>query len=237
MDHNVKPIQQKPRPIVIHYAQKFKNHIAELKAAGVVSGPLGSEYASGWISNPVIVCKKWDPSKIRVTLDTRHMESAVQTSKFPIPAWQELRHNFRGSDRFSVLDINHAFHQFPMDEESRKLFVFHTPMGLHTYNTLVMGTAPASSECHENIRIILEGLAGVQQIKDDLVVHGVGKEHDIRLEEVLKRLEEYGITLREEKCHLGVQEVKWFGMIYSKHGMSPDPEKVKIIKKMACSKR
>ena len=108
--------------------------------------------------------------------------------------------------------------------------MFHTPMGLYTFNTLVMGTAPASSECHENIRRILEGLAGVKQIKDDLVVYGRGKKHDARLGMVLERLQEYGMTLRLEKCQFGVQEVKWFGMIYSKHGTSPDPEKVQTIK-------
>ena len=230
IDKNAKPVQQKLRPIALHYKQKFKDHIKELKEAGVVSGPLGSEYARGWISNPVIQGKKWDTSKIRVTLDTRHMAEAVTSSHFPIPTWQELRHNFSGADRFSVLDMNHSFHQFTMDDESKELFVFHTPMGLYRFNTLVMGTAPASSECHEQIRRILDGVEGVQQIKDDLVVYGLGQGHDDRLEQVLKRFDEFGLTLRAGKCQFGVPEVKWFGQIYSKHGMSPDPDKVDVIK-------
>ena len=226
----VKPVQQRQRPIALHYVQKFKDHIKELEEAGVVTGPLGSEYARGWVSNPVIQGKKWDPTKIRVTLDTRNMAEAVVSTKFPIPTCQELRHNFCGSDRFSVLDMNHAYHQFPMDDDSKKLFVFYTPMGLYMFNTLVMGTAPASSECHEKIRRVLDGVPGVQQIKDDLVVHGKGKEHDVRLVEVLKRLQEFGLTLRKEKCEFGVPEVKWFGQIFSKQGMSPDPEKVDTIR-------
>ena len=62
-----------------------------------------------------------------------------------------------------------------------------------------MGTAPASSECHERIRIILEGLEGVIQIKDDLVVLGKGQVHNDRLKKVLQRLMEYGLTLRKNK--------------------------------------
>ena len=62
------------------------------------------------------------------------------------------------------------------------MFVFYTPWGLYKYNTLVMGVSSASSECHERIRLVVEGLEGVQQIKDDIVVHGDGKEHDSRLE-------------------------------------------------------
>jgi len=64
-----------------------------------------------------------DNQKIRVNLDTRHMADAVKATHFPIPTPQELRHNFLGSDRFSVVDLNRAFHKFEMDEESKNLFV------------------------------------------------------------------------------------------------------------------
>ena len=230
VDKKVKPIQQRRRPIALHYVDKLNKHLEELKQAGVISGPLGSEWARGWICNPVITGKKWDTEKIRMNLDTRTMKDAVSTSKFPIPTVEELRHAFRGSNRFSVLDMNHSFHQFELDEESKKLFVFYAPGGLFCFNTLVMGTAPASSECHERIKNILAGLTGVVQIKDDLVVHGDGQEHDRRLQKVLKRLEEYNLTLRKDKCQFGMTEVTWFGMIFSQQGMSPDPAKVQIIK-------
>ena len=62
------------------------------------------------------------------------------------------------------------------------------------------------------------------------MVHGRGKEHDERLEALFDRLTKYELTLRAEKCTLGQQEVKWFGHIFSKQGMSPDPEKVQTIK-------
>ena len=129
------------------------------------------------------------------------MKEAVKTSKYPIPMAAEMRHEFRGSDRYSVLDMNHALHQFVMTEESMKLFVSYTPWGLYCFNTLVMGTAPASSECHERIRIILEGLEGVIQIKDDLVVHGKGQEHDDRLKTEEGASETDGVRpdLQEEK--------------------------------------
>ena len=39
-----------------------------------------------------------------------------------------------------------------------------------------------------------------------------------------------GIILRPNKCHLGQPQVKWFGYIFSKDGMLPDPEKCSIIK-------
>jgi hypothetical protein len=50
------------------------------------------------------------------------------------------------------------------------------------------------------------------------------------LREVLTRFRQEGLTLRREKCHLGQSKVKWFGMVYTKHGMSDDPEKTAVIR-------
>ena len=95
-----------------------------------------------------------------------------------MPTSEELRHRFAGSNKFTVIDMNHAYHQFPLDESSKKLFVFYTPWGLHKYNTLAMGIHTASSECQEKLRVALEGLEGLQQIQDDVVVHGKDEEHN-----------------------------------------------------------
>ena len=40
------------------------------------------------------------------------------------------------------------------------------------------------------------------------------------------RLEKHGLTLRKEKCRLGVAEVLWFGHIYNRNGMKVDLENV-----------
>ena len=93
-----------------------------------------------------------------------------------------------------------------------------------------MGAPPASGECHVAMAKILSRLKGVIVIKDDILVHGKGKEHDENLDPCLQRLQERGIRLRREKCKLGQQSVMWFGHIYSKQGMSPDPAKVDHIK-------
>ena len=203
VDDSIEPVQQKRRPIPLQYIERFEKLLDQLKENGVVSGPLGSEWARGWIHNPVITDKR-DGKDIRLTLDTRTMADAVKTSHFPIPTSQELRHNFSGSDRFSKLDMNHSFFQFPMDEETQKLYVFYTTKGLYKFNTLVQGASSASAESHERIRKMLVGLDGVIQIKDDLAVHGKGQEHDIRLEAVLERLNSFGMTSTRQRTVLTI---------------------------------
>ena len=56
---------------------------------------------------------------------------------------------------------------------------------------LVMGTHSGSSELHKQIRVIIKGLEGVVQIKDNIVIHGKGKMHDKRLKQFLARLEKH----------------------------------------------
>ena len=63
-----------------------------------------------------------------------------------------------------------------------------------------------------------------------IIVHGVGQQHDQCLTEVLRALQEKGIILHPDKCHLGQPQLKWFGYIFSKDGISLDPEERSIIK-------
>lgn len=59
-------------------------------------------------------------------------------------------------------------------------------------------------------------------MSDDLVVHGsTQKQHDSRLETVLKQLSEYGLTLKKEKCVMGSREIEFLGHHLSTAGVDP----------------
>ena len=95
---------------------------------------------------------------------------------------------------------------------------------------MVIGTSPASSEIQKRIRNVINNCPNAVNIKDDIIVHGKGKSHDEHLKKVFHSLHDNGFTLRLQKCILGQAQVKWCGHIYSKDGMSPDPDKCKIIR-------
>ena len=230
MKEGARPVAQKQRPIPIHLMEPLREKLEMFVREGVLEGPLESEHARGWVHNVVLTKKKWNEKAIRLNIDTRAMEKYVDVTHFPIPTPEQIRHQFLGSDRFTVLDLNDSFHQLKLADNSKDLFKFTTPFGLFRFNRLVMGAHAASAECHAKLSKVLHGLPGVVQIKDDVCIHGAGREHDKRVLAVLHRLQEYGITLRREKCKLGQPEVIWFGNVFHKQGMSPDPEKVANIK-------
>ena len=74
---------------------------------------------------------------------------------------------------------------------------------------------------------MMEVLEGVQQFKNYFIVHSKDQKHNRKLEVLLKRLEENGITLKREKCELGQLEACWLGMIYNEQKMSIDLKKTK----------
>ena len=235
IDHKVKPVVQKERLIPLGLRDKVSKHLEELKADDVIEGPLDSTEPHEWVSN-VRLTRKSD-GQIRMNLDMRHANTAIQETHFSVPNVQELRHKLNGAVIFSKLDLRHAFHQMKLGNKSRRLTTFYTHQGLYRFKRLVMGASPASQEFHEKFRLALLGLDGVLQIEDDLLVYGsTQEEHDRRLGEVLERLLEKGVTLRKEKCMWSVDSVIWFGYKFSADGMSPDPAKVATIQNLPAPK-
>ena len=212
------------RPIPYHFEERFNEEMSNMLKDGVITGPLKVVEPGSYISNLVITTKK-DPSKIRVTLDCQAVNKDIHPSHEPIPTIEQLRHKLKGSDRFSVIDITNCYHQFPLEEDAKKLYCFRTPTGIYRYETLVQGTSPASGEAQKKIRELIKSCTNALNIKDDILIHGKGQDHDKHLDAVLTKLSEHGLTLRFKKCDLGRPEVKWFGYVFSKDGMSPDPEK------------
>eukprot|EP00731_Ephydatia_muelleri_P006421 Em0003g669a len=49
-------------------------------------------------------------------------------------------------------------------------------------------------------------------------------------DEVFERLANAGLTLRRSKCQLGLHKVHYLGHVFSESGMSPDKEKIAVIK-------
>jgi hypothetical protein len=56
--------------------------------------------------------------------------------------------------------------------------------------------------------------------------------NDRVLYNTVKRLPENGLTLNLEKCEFNKDKIVFFGVTFSKEGISPDPKKVTTLKDM-----
>ncbi|VDI71448.1 Hypothetical predicted protein [Mytilus galloprovincialis] len=77
----------------------------------------------------------------------------------------------------------------------------------------------------------LEGLDGVRNISDDIIVFGRNQdEHDKRLEKLFARLKEKNLTLNKAKCEFNKNKLEFYGHIFSADGISADPRKISAIR-------
>ena len=77
---------------------------------------------------------------------------------------------------------------------------------------------------------VLQGLEGVNSIFDDIVVHAATYEENIeRVEKVLERLEQNGLTVNEDKCQFCMPSIEFMGHLLSEHGIGPTESKVQDI--------
>ena len=99
-----------------------------------------------------------------------------------------------------------------LDEESAKSLTINTHLGLYQYTRLPFGVASAPAMFQRAMDIILQGVEEVICYIDDILVTGAtDEEHLDQLEEVLKRLKEYGLRAKKSKCFFFQATVEYLG--------------------------
>ena len=92
-----------------------------------------------------------------------------------------------------------------------------THKGLYQYNRLPFGVASAPAVFQQTMEKILQGLPKVVVYIDDILVTGrTDEEHMKVLEQVLIRLQEFGLQLKREKCSFLKPSVEYLGYIVDK---------------------
>lgn len=80
---------------------------------------------------------------------------------------------------------------------------------------------------------ILEGLEGVHNFIDDIIIWGATlEEHSARLWAVLEHLRKANMRLNLEKCLFCQTEIEYLGEKLSVAGVQPSAEKVKAVRDM-----
>jgi len=106
-------------------------------------------------------------------------------------------------------------------------------MGLFRHKRLQFGINSAAEIFQHTIRTNLSDIPGVRNFSDDIIVFGSSQtEHDHNLKMTLDRLRECGLTLNKKKCIFNQSSVSFYGHVFSKEGISPDPSKISAVLQM-----
>ena len=219
------PVRQPPRRVPPHLAEEVKAQIDELVRQGVLEECLGS-----WASPICLVRRK--NGKIRICADLRRLNSVTRPSSYPIPRVDESLEALSGSNLFCTLDMNNAYFQVGVDPRDKDKTAIITPFGCHRYSRMPFGCSGAPSTCARLLDIVLKDVPTSSCVHyfDDVVVHGTDFDEVLaKLDCVLTRLQDAGLTLNPEKCELFRSNVTFLGHVVSSEGVSTDPEKVSKI--------
>lgn len=223
----VKPVQQTQNRIPIPLQPKVEQEIARLLEQDVIER---APRDSPWISR-VVVRPKQGSNDIRLCVDMRDANKAIVPQHHPLPTFDDIVPHLHNCKVFSKIDLNKAFHQLELAEDSRSITTFATHNGYYRYKRLTFGMNCASEVFQSVMERMLAGIPGVKSFIDDILVFGPDKEsHDRALKAVLERLEESGMTVNKHKCEFAKTEVKFMGHQLSDKGISPAAEKVDAIR-------
>ena len=225
---NAKPIAQKVRRLPYKLRNLIEEEIQRLLTADVIEKVTGP---TPWLNPVVPVVKK--NGKMRLCLDMRLTNKAIMRTNYSLPTLEDVILDMEGAKVISKLDLNEGYHQFELKEKSRELTAFSTETGAYQYKRLFFGISSAPEIFQYRVQQVIMNLPGVKNIMDDIIVFGRSEqEHDERLIKLLERLSEHNVTLNAEKCKFRTAEVKFMGHVLSTKGITTDPTRIELIKRM-----
>ena len=196
-----------PRRIALPFTPKVKNKLVELERQGVISKV---DQPTDWCAPNVAVPKS--NGDVRVCAHLTRLNDQVKRERLMLPSVDDVRAQLSGVKVFLKLDVNSGFYQIELTPESALLTTFITPFGRFCYNRLRFGITYAPDYFQQRMQSVLVGVEGTVNMIDDTLVYGKDHaEHDERLEKVLGKLEEAGITTKRRKMRIikGKLDIPW----------------------------
>ena len=109
---------------------------------------------------------------------------------------------------FTIVDFKKGYWMVVLHPDSRKLTCMALPFGRF-------------------------GMEGVTGIVDDMIIAGKDEmEHDRNFLAFMEKCMGNNLTLNSEKIQFKQSQVSFYGHIWSKHGISPDPKKIQALMHM-----
>lgn len=133
-----------------------------------------------WVS-PLVEVQKPN-GKVRVCLNPRDLNKAIQREHYLMTTVQEIVAELREAKVFSVLDATSGFWHNQLDESITQLLTFNTPFGRYQYQRMSFGINSAHEIFQNRMTQAFVDLKGVKAIADDNLVWGENEiEHNRRL--------------------------------------------------------
>ena len=162
-------------------------------------------------------------------MDPRDLNEALERELYHTRSVDEITAKLQGMTVFTIVD----YWIVVLHPDSRKLTCMELPFGRFQWARLPMGTVVAQDIFQSKLDAIFIGMEGVTGIADDMIIAGKDEmEHDRNFLAFMEKCMENNLTLNLEKIQFKQSQVSFYGHIWSKHRISPDPKKIQALKHM-----
>lgn len=215
----------KAAPVPYAMRDKVDEALDDLIELGVIQPVKFADYAC-----PIVVVKKPD-GKVRLCGNYKLTANKVlRVEHYPLPSLEDMLQGLEGGQKFSKLDLSHAYHQVELDPEARKFTTINTHRGLFQYARLPFGIASAPALFQRTMETLLAEIPMCRPYLDDIIISGrTDEEHVANLEAVLDCLEKNGLRLKKAKCQFMMNSVEFLGHKLDQQGIRPLPQKMEDI--------
>ena len=225
IDPNVAPVVQARRKVPIESREPIEAEIESLIQQDVLEEQIEP---TPWVNSATYPMKP--NGQVRVCLDCQPLNKAIIREHHKAPTVEEIAHELAGAQFFTKADAHKAFLQIHLTPRARLLTVFNWHKGRLRYKRMPFGAKMSQDVFQMRMDQILEKCPGVIGIHNDVVIHGkTREEHDANLVNFLNVCQEEGLTLNGKKLELRKEEITFFGALFTKEGMRPDPKKLQGI--------
>ncbi|XP_063788599.1 uncharacterized protein LOC134943977 [Pseudophryne corroboree] len=220
-----RPIRQPAYRVSPEAQASIYQEVQELLALGVIT-----RSNSPWAASVVLVPKK--DRTTRFCVDYRRLNEVTKSDAYPLPRIDALLDELARAKYISTFDLSKGYWQIPMTPEAQERSAFITSFGLFEFKTMPFGMKNAPATFQSVVDDLLKGFREfAQAYLDDIAVFSrTWEEHLGHVGLVLERIRWAGLTIRADKCQMGMTEVQYLGHRVGGGKVKPEPAKVEAIR-------
>src|SRR5436190_15070519 len=145
-------------------------------------------------------------------MDYQKLNHIMIKDRYALPLIEELQATIAGAKPFTKLDLKEAYHQVQIKEGDEWKTAFRTQYGQYEYCVMPLGlsNAPATFQRLINniMRVYLDNFI-VAYLNDILVFSQNLKEHIQHVRKVLKKLDNWDLTISPEKSEFHKSQIEF----------------------------
>jgi len=182
--------------------------------------------------SPILFVPKPGERGLQLCVDYQAFNRITIPNRYPLPLMQELQDRVQGAKWFTNLDLKNGFNLIRIREGDKWKTAFQTRYGLYKFQVMPFGLTNAPSTFQDMMNHIFSDMIdlGLLVYMDDFLIYAkTEEEHDQKVKEVLRRLQENRLAVSPDKCVWKTQEVEFLGYIISHEGIKIARAKVEAV--------